>query len=156
MVILPSLLLTARQVIRFGLSVCLLYSACVSAQTGRVDYPYLGIQFTIPKGWRGQESGEVFVMGSVVKPGLLLMTLSEARSPQYLKSQADAGIVDDEGTFLMRHGYFDKVGIPVSGRGSGVSLTVRRQRHTSSVWSALLVMVSRLGPSPVTSNMTTP
>ncbi|MEM7316599.1 MAG: hypothetical protein AAF497_25995, partial [Planctomycetota bacterium] len=79
------------------------------AQTGRVDYPYLGIQFDIPDGWQGEQSGEYFMMGSHTDVGLLVMALNPAKSPEDLKVQADGGIVD-EGTLLTRSGNFDQVG----------------------------------------------
>ncbi|MEQ8415928.1 MAG: hypothetical protein RIB71_15725 [Imperialibacter sp.] len=78
-------------------------------QTGVVDYPTLGIRFTIPDGWKGAESGEVFLMGSDTQPGLIILMTHQESQIQNLKTQAEAGLVD-EGISLQKAGDFEKVG----------------------------------------------
>ncbi len=80
-----------------------------AGQIGKVDYPYLGIQFSVPAGWHGAESDDMFVMGSKTKSGLLVIMPNEARSPEQLKSEADQG-VNGEGIQLIRSGDFVKIG----------------------------------------------
>lgn len=53
-----------------------------AAQTGTVDYPYLGIQFSVSDGWQGEESYEMFVMGSTTMSVLLAIMSNEVRSPE--------------------------------------------------------------------------
>ncbi len=82
----------------FVIMLNLVVVVCASAQsvqTGRVEYPYLGIQFTIPQDWQGQEDGEAFLMGSTKVPGLLAVMLNDATSPEDLRIEADKGIVDE-------------------------------------------------------------
>lgn len=75
----------------------LLLSTFVEAQkTGPIDYPVLGISFTIPDGWLGQEGEGVFVMGSTQIPGLLLITAASAQSLSGMRQEAQAGIVDPQ------------------------------------------------------------
>ena len=42
-------------------------------QTGEVSYEQLGVSFSIPEGWVGQETGDVFVLGSTETPGLIIL-----------------------------------------------------------------------------------
>ncbi len=79
-------------------------------QTGLVDYPSLGIRFTIPEGWKGMESGEVFLMGSDTQPGLIILMTHQESQIQRLKAQAEAGLID-EGVNLQKAGEFEKVGV---------------------------------------------
>ncbi len=99
---------------RWGFSIVLLllaqcFASAHSAQTGRINYPYLGIQFTIPQDWQGAQNDDIFLMGSNREPGLLGIMLNEAKSPNELKKEADKGIID-ESTQLMRSGEFIQIG----------------------------------------------
>jgi len=87
----------------------LISTSVVAQQTGLVDYPALGIRFTIPEGWKGAESGEVFLMGSDTQPGLIILMTHQESQIQVLKSQAEAGLVD-EGVNLQKAGEFEQVG----------------------------------------------
>ena len=89
----------------------LLLATAQAAQTGVVSYPYLGIQFSIPEGWQGDEDGELFLMGSNTVAGVLVVMQNESRSASDLKHEADKGIVDvEQGVNLLREGGFDRVG----------------------------------------------
>ncbi|GAB5553477.1 MAG: hypothetical protein Sapg2KO_30680 [Saprospiraceae bacterium] len=95
------------------LNLCLLFFASLSVnaqQTGKVDYKVLGINFTIPNGWVGQEGEGMFVMGSNTIPGVILMTTNEATTMEQMKQEARVGIVDQAGTNLQLSGDFDAVG----------------------------------------------
>lgn len=81
----------------------------VHAQDQRVDYPYLGVQFTVPDGWRGSEQGDMYVMTSNRYPGLIAVMLNPATTLEALKTAADQGI-HEEGTALSRSGEFYAVG----------------------------------------------
>lgn len=76
----------------------------------RVDYPYLGVQFSIPAGWQGFEDEDAYVMQSAQHAGALIMMLNPAQSITELKSQADAGIVDGFTTMLSRQSDFTQIG----------------------------------------------
>lgn len=74
----------------------LFYFCSLSAQqTGQIDYPSLGISFTIPDGWVGQEGEGVFLMGSNSIPGLVLLTTSPVASVAAMRQEAAAGIVEE-------------------------------------------------------------
>lgn len=75
-----------------------------SQTTGKVDLPNLGISFTIPEGWVGQLTDEAYVMGSNTEPGLVLMTAHKYSSLDELRTQAKAGIQDENGTSLRLSG----------------------------------------------------
>lgn len=96
-----------------------------AAQTGRVDYAYLGIQFTIPQDWQGQEDADAFLMGSMSQPGLLGVLLNDATSPEDLRREADKGITD-ETIQLSRSSDFVQVG--VEGLGAEFTGYVQSQK----------------------------
>ncbi len=79
-------------------------------QTGEVEYPYLGIKFTIPDEWKGQELEEGYLMGSDSHAGFILMSTQEARSIDELKQEAMAGLELGEGTMLQLSGEFENLG----------------------------------------------
>jgi hypothetical protein len=80
-------------------------------QTGLIEYKSLGISFRIPDGWVGQEANGVFLMGSNTIPGFIMLTTNEANSVEVLKQEAQAGIVEQNGTNLQMLGNsFEPVG----------------------------------------------
>lgn len=77
----------------------LFLSISLSAQeTGQKDYPTLGISFTIPDGWLGQEGQGVYMMGSNSIPGLILVMPSSVASLDAMRQEARAGVVDQSTT----------------------------------------------------------
>src|SRR5690606_9786378 len=78
-------------------------------QTGEVDYPYLGIKFTIPEGWKGAEQQGAYIMGSDTEAGLILLIPHEEKQISTLKMQAEQGL-HEEGISLTKSGEFQKVG----------------------------------------------
>lgn len=72
----------------------LLTSTLIGQKTGQVNYPTLGVSFTIPNGWVGQEGEGVFIMGSNSIPGLILLSTSTAQSMEAIRQEAQAGLVD--------------------------------------------------------------
>lgn len=79
------------------------------AATGDVEYPYLGIKFTIPANWKGAENNGYYVMGSDTEGGLLGITVNSATDISELKQSADQGIID-EGVLLQRSSDFQQIG----------------------------------------------
>lgn len=76
----------------------------------KVDYPYLGIQFSVPKGWQGFEDEAAYIMQSPDMSGAIVIMLNEAQSAAELKREADQGIVDGFTTSLKRSSDFKQVG----------------------------------------------
>lgn len=73
----------------------LLFSLSLAAQqTGKVDYPNLGISFTIPDGWVGQETDGGFMVGHYTIPGLILLSPHEVRTLEDMKREASMGMSD--------------------------------------------------------------
>jgi len=73
----------------------LCFSLSITAQeTGQKDYPALGISFTIPDGWLGQEGQGVYMMGSNSIPGLVLVMPSSVASLDAMRQEARTGVVD--------------------------------------------------------------
>ena len=77
-----------------------------SQQTGTITYKELGIQFTIPPGWVGQESQAGFVIGHNTIPGLVLIT-SHNFTKEQLIQEAHKGIADQQGTQLKLSGQIE-------------------------------------------------
>ena len=70
-------------------------------QTGVVSYDQIGVSFTIPEGWVGQETGNVFVMVSSANPGLIILIPHDQKySIDELYSEAAKGLIIGGGTTL--------------------------------------------------------
>ncbi len=95
---------------------------CTAQQTGEVNYPALGIRFAIPDGWKGAESGEVFLIASDITPGLVIILPHEESQLSTLRSLAEEGI-RDEGIDLKRTGDIQQVG--AEGIGAEFSGTIQ-------------------------------
>lgn len=79
-------------------------------QTGRIDYKLLGIAFTIPQGWVGQETEGAFVIGSQTTPGMIVLTTHESKTMEQLKMEARQPMNDGQGTNLSITGELDNLG----------------------------------------------
>ena len=78
--------------------------------TGFVDYKPLGLSFTIPEGWVGQEGDGAVVIGSYTTAGMIVMSTHEAKTMEQLKVEARQPINDNAGTNLMITGELDMLG----------------------------------------------
>jgi hypothetical protein len=82
-----------------------------SAQTtGEVNLKTLGIQFTIPEGWVGQEMQGGYIVGSNTEPGFAFLTTHNYKTVEHIKQQAMQGIVEQNGTMLNVSGQLEPVG----------------------------------------------
>ncbi|MBT8218311.1 MAG: hypothetical protein KJP00_00690 [Bacteroidia bacterium] len=118
----------------------LLISIITNAQqTGRVDYPYLGLSFTIPPGWQGQETESGFLMGSHTEPGVILILPSDVNSLEILESNAHAGISDENGTHLQLSGNLDRTG------SNGVGGTFEGMLEWQSAKAYIIGMINTFG-----------
>ncbi len=89
-----------------------------SQLTGVVNLEKIGISFTIPEGWMGQESDDMLILGSNTVPGIVIMTTHNYTKEQLI-SEAKAGI-QEEGTSLTLNGSLDMLGShAVGGKFSG-------------------------------------
>lgn len=93
----------------FLLALCIPFSTSHAQQTGEVDYPYLGIKFTIPSGWKGSETDGAYIIGSDTQPGFVLMVPHEIKDMTQLKAEARNGL-SEEGVFLSMTSDFKTVG----------------------------------------------
>ncbi len=96
----------------FFIAAILLVNPSISQaqQTGRVDYKFLGINFTIPQGWVGQEAEGAFVIGSQTIPGMILLSTHESSTLEQLKIEARQPMQDGNGTNLSITGELDQLG----------------------------------------------
>lgn len=79
---------------------CLLLQYAASGQTtGTVNYDYLGIRFTIPTGWVGQEVQGGYMIGSHTDPGFAFISTLEVQSLEELRLLAEQGMIED-GVYL--------------------------------------------------------
>ncbi len=84
--------------------------AVYSQSTGEIDYPYLGIKFTIPEGWKGQELEEGYIMGSDTEAGFIFLMTHESKNLEQLNAEARQGIYEEGGTQLQLNGELEPVG----------------------------------------------
>ncbi len=109
----------------------LLVAGAVQAQTtGKVDFKHLGISFSVPDGWVGQEMAGGYLMGSHSEPGLIMLILHDITSMEAMRTNARQGI-RDEGVFLMPAG--DLEGVGSRGVGGVYSGTLNGQKVTSYI-----------------------
>ena len=81
-----------------------------SAQaTGDVNFETLGIRFTIPNGWVGQEVNEGYIIGSNTEPGFVFLTLHQYTSLAQLTQEARKGITQQNGTSLHMSGEIESL-----------------------------------------------
>ena len=74
-----------------------------SQLSGKVSVPYAGVEFTIPEGWIGQETGGGYILGSHSEAGAIFLTSHEMTSLASLKQEAMRGF-QDESVQLMIEG----------------------------------------------------
>lgn len=87
------------------------YITVFSQATGKVDYKHLGVSFTIPNGWMGQEAEMGYMMGSNNVPGLILMLPhDQSYNLEQIKAQAQAGLNEGNGTNLQLAGQLTPLG----------------------------------------------
>ena len=90
--------------------IAVLFTTNLFAQkTGRVDYKTLGISFTIPDGWVGQETEASFIMGSNTVAGFILLIPNGITSMSAMEMEARKGISEENGTFLQLDGELEKI-----------------------------------------------
>ncbi|MEL7119420.1 MAG: hypothetical protein AAFO07_08270 [Bacteroidota bacterium] len=95
----------------FTIAFCTIASLTLNAQqTGKVDYKFLGVSFTIPNGWIGQEAEGMFIIGSNTTPGIILVTTHESTTLEQLKQEATVGMNDGQGTQLTASGSIENIG----------------------------------------------
>ncbi len=86
-----------KNIVLFG---CLLIGHLAFPQlTGRQSYEKLGISFTIPDGWFGQETNEGLILASNTMAGFMLLATHNYSLAQ-LKQDAQKGINEGNGTVL--------------------------------------------------------
>ncbi len=101
------------------------FSPAFAQVTGQVEYKALGLKFTIPPTWVGQETEEGMLLGSNTEAGLLVVLPHEYTSFEQIKQGAEEGLID-EGIELRRSGEFKQegaraIGAEFSGKVQGES-----------------------------------
>ncbi|GMQ35435.1 MAG: hypothetical protein EP311_04905 [Cytophagales bacterium] len=86
-----------------------LLQLAMAQENNRVNYSQLGISFTIPNAWQGQEYGEGVLLQSQSIPGIILITTHNQKIAE-LKAQGSQGINDGQGTMLQLVGNLDNLG----------------------------------------------
>lgn len=69
-------------------------------ETGRIDYPELGISFHVPEGWTGNEVASGFAITSSITEGVVLIITNKVQSIQEMEKEAENGFQIGENTFL--------------------------------------------------------
>ncbi len=71
----------------------------LQGQPQQVDFPELGLRFTIPSGWTGQQLEDRIILGHTSIPGFMVLFSNNSESLGQLKQQATMPIVE-EGLYL--------------------------------------------------------
>jgi len=108
-----------------------LNTTSMAQKTGKIEYKSLGLSFTIPNGWVGQEGDGAFIMGSNTLAGFMMVTTNQAQSIDQLKQEAMAGIQEANGTALQTNGQFESIGS--NGIGAEFNGTAEWQPATAYV-----------------------
>lgn len=78
--------------------------------TGKVDYKHLGVSFTIPNGWVGQEAEMGYLIASNTIPGIiLLLPHDQPYNIDQIKAQAQAGLDEGNGTNMQMSGTLENL-----------------------------------------------
>jgi len=64
-----------------------------AAASGVIDYPYIGLQFTIPDGWQGQEQNNSYLIQAAGKTGFISLMENNARQLTQLKQEFKRGLL---------------------------------------------------------------
>lgn len=76
-------------------------------QSGVVNYEQLGISFTIPEGWVGQEVEDVYLITSYTKAGFITLSVEDYTSQEQMLSEMKSGYQEGFGTNLQPTGDVD-------------------------------------------------
>ena len=76
----------------------------IAQDSGMKEFPNLGLSFTIPQGWVGQENEAGYIIGSYNDPGIILMTTHQMTGLDQLRAEAQQGVHDNQGTALSLDG----------------------------------------------------
>ena len=99
--------MTVRQIFHLLITVLITLttmSSGLAQKTGLQEYPMLGISFTIPDGWIGQETDDGMILGHQSIAGIIFLNTHTYKSIEELKSEAQSGLQDGAGTNLMLSG----------------------------------------------------
>ena len=84
--------------------------AAIGQSTGAITYKELGLQFTIPNGWVGQESEGGFIMGHETTPGMIMILLHDQQySIDQMKQESQMGIQMGEGSYFSAIGTLSQI-----------------------------------------------
>lgn len=83
--------------------------AGLAQQTGEVEYPFLGVRFTIPQGWKGAEASGGFLIGHDTKPGFIFLIPNDVTDMEALKAEARNGL-NEEGISMYMISDFEEIG----------------------------------------------
>ncbi|GMQ27404.1 hypothetical protein [Algoriphagus confluentis] len=86
-----------------------LLQLAMAQESNRVNYSRLGISFTIPNTWQGQEYGEAVLLQSQSIPGIILISTHNQKMAE-LRAQGSQGINDGQGTSLQLVGNLENIG----------------------------------------------
>ncbi len=89
----------------FLLFTLMLSSNVLATQTGKLTFPAMGLQFTLPDGWSGQQQGGGYYIQSANDPGFILLFENFATTTKQLKEQMNNGL-SQQSIQLKRSGDF--------------------------------------------------
>lgn len=98
----------------------LLGTLSIQAQlSGNIDYKHLGIRFTIPNGWVGQEMEAGVLLGHNSIPGFILIIPHQSQNMPQLEQEMAQGLQEEGGTALSPVGAAQKLSTSALGAEFG-------------------------------------
>lgn len=97
-----------------------------SPLTGAVSNAVLGVSFTAPDGWIGQETPAGYLYGSYTEPGIILVLTHELTNLDALRAEAQQGLQDENGTALFPSSPLESLGD--NGLGGDFSGTIEGEQ----------------------------
>ena len=88
-----------------------------SQLSGTVTLDYVGVEFTIPDGWIGQQTDGGIILGSQTEAGAIILVQHAFSSLSDLRQEAINGVQDDQGITLMIEGTPEELGPSSIGAG---------------------------------------
>lgn len=112
--------------------------------TGKKEFPELGISFTIPKGYYGQLSEDLYIIGSETFKGFVVLSTTEENDLAELRNEVRKGINEGFSTSLSLQGNIDE--ISTNSIGAELKGTLEGQKAAAYI----IGVVNKSGPYGIT------
>jgi hypothetical protein len=120
------------------------YSHSYPQDTGKKEFPELGISFTIPDGYYGQLSEDLYIIGSETFRGFIVLSTTEENELAELRAEVRKGISEGFSTKLSLQGNIDEI----SSNSIGAELRGTLEGQKAAAY--IIGIVNKAGPYGLT------